>query len=665
MKMNKILSISIYILFVSQISFAQQYPLFTNYVLNGLGFNPAIAGTTECVDAKAAHRQQWTGVNENPRTSIISMHSKGKKAPIGLGGYVFSDNAGALKRAGGSLILSYAMRLDSSSYLGIGVAGGYYSLQLGENARVANPNDPTYTSGLNGKGFTDFNAGVYFRRKGLWLGFSTPQIFEKKVSFANPTAKTVNELKRHYYLMAGYEIPMGQKMAFEPSAMLRYVENAPVSFDISGRLIFNKAFWLGANYRKGDAIAGMVGLQAKGGINVYYAYDMTMSSLNANSNGTHEFGIGMILCKKKDRDGDGVPDDEDKCPDKPGPKENKGCPEEDKDKKDELDTDKDGVPDKDDQCPNVPGPKENKGCPFADRDNDGIRDDIDKCPDIPGVMANNGCPLNDRDHDGIIDEKDPCPDEYGELSNYGCPPGKLPPNFDPRSMAIPTSMDANAGRRFGPNIDTDGDGIPNDKDPDIDGDGIPNDKDDDMDGDGIPNDEDFDMDGDGIPNDMDPDMDGDGIPNDKDPDIDGDGVPNAKDPCPRTRGKNGQGCPNIAREAVNAIDFAIRNVYFESDKAELKPSSYDYLNRLADWMVKNPQYRLEMQGHADIRNSEEYNMVLSKNRVNAVKSYLIQQGISPSSIKAEWFGESRPVASGNYEAAWKKNRRVEMQWKFE
>ncbi len=87
-----------------------------------------------------------------------------------------------------------------------------------------------------------------------------------------------------------------------------------------------------------------------------------------------------------DRDGDGVPDDEDKCPDVPGPASNAGCPE------GELpDRDHDGIPDKDDRCPDDPGPKELEGCP--DRDGDDVPDIDDKCPDEPGPAANDGCPV--------------------------------------------------------------------------------------------------------------------------------------------------------------------------------------------------------------------------------------------------------------------------------
>ncbi len=87
--------------------------------------------------------------------------------------------------------------------------------------------------------------------------------------------------------------------------------------------------------------------------------------------------------QKADRDGDGVPDDEDRCPDVPGLKSLQGCP--------DGDRDGDGVPDSQDRCPDQPGPKELEGCP--DSDGDGIPDIDDKCPHEPGPAQNDGCPL--------------------------------------------------------------------------------------------------------------------------------------------------------------------------------------------------------------------------------------------------------------------------------
>lgn len=110
-----------------------------------------------------------------------------------------------------------------------------------------------------------------------------------------------------------------------------------------------------------------------------------------------------------DRDGDGIPDAEDRCPDVAGVAIHSGCP----------DTDGDGLADDKDDCPTQAGPQALKGCP--DRDNDGIADKDDKCPDQAGPASNMGCPITDRDGDGIEDKDDACPDQKGPAATKGCP----------------------------------------------------------------------------------------------------------------------------------------------------------------------------------------------------------------------------------------------------
>lgn len=108
-----------------------------------------------------------------------------------------------------------------------------------------------------------------------------------------------------------------------------------------------------------------------------------------------------------DTDGDGIADKDDACPEVKGLVALNGCP----------DTDGDGVADKDDACPTVKGIAKLKGCP--DTDGDGISDKDDACPNKKGSVATNGCP--DRDNDGIIDSKDACPDKAGIAALNGCP----------------------------------------------------------------------------------------------------------------------------------------------------------------------------------------------------------------------------------------------------
>jgi outer membrane protein OmpA-like peptidoglycan-associated protein len=124
----------------------------------------------------------------------------------------------------------------------------------------------------------------------------------------------------------------------------------------------------------------------------------------------------IIRIEKTDRDGDGVPDLDDACPDLAGKPEFKGCP----------DADGDGIVDAEDACPKEAGPRETQGCPIAkDSDGDGIPDDIDRCPldpeDLDAFQDEDGCPDADNDGDGIVDRLDACPNDAGPIENRGCP----------------------------------------------------------------------------------------------------------------------------------------------------------------------------------------------------------------------------------------------------
>lgn len=132
----------------------------------------------------------------------------------------------------------------------------------------------------------------------------------------------------------------------------------------------------------------------------------------------------VVVPKIGDRDGDGLKDDVDKCPDDPEDKDNfedeDGCP--------DYDNDKDGILDVRDKCPNDPedkdGFEDSDGCPDPDNDKDGILDVDDKCPNEPGPKENQGCPDTDKDKDTVVDRLDKCPDEPGPPSNAGCPEKK-------------------------------------------------------------------------------------------------------------------------------------------------------------------------------------------------------------------------------------------------
>ncbi len=589
-----------------QSAMAQQYPLFTNYIVNNYAFNPAATGLTERLDVRGIYRTQWLGVTGQPQTTIVAANGKLGKSPFGVGGYLFKDVAGRLDRTGGNILLSAIRKIGAHSTLSVGASVGAYQMRLQTDPFVKDLADPIVDNAQKAVTIPDLSVGVYFHQEnGLFAGISVPQLYKKQV-FYDPSVQRINttEIVRQYFGLVGYGIKTSEKLTIEPSVLVKISPNVQPQLDFSVRGIFNKMFWIGGSFRTEDAVSAMVGFDQKKWYAVY-SYDVTTSALRAVSSGSHEITLGFRMGKAKnceDTDGDGICDKDDECPTEKGDKENKGCPKKEEEKKC-PDRDKDGICDKDDKCPDVWGAKENQGCPSNDRDGDGIRDDIDKCPDIPGSARNEGCPLSDRDKDGILDEIDPCPDEAGPLTNMGCPTGS----------------------------DRDKDGTPDKDDPCPDVAGPKENR---------------------------------GCPFGGD--RDGDGVPDDIDRCPNTAGnRDNQGCPIATQPEKDILAIAIRNLYFDTDKWNIRPSSYRDLNNVVQVLKDKKDWKLKISGHADPRGSEEHNTMLSRNRANAVRNYLISKGISPNLLEVEFHGESQSVSPTVDKAALQLDRRVELEYHFD
>ncbi len=350
------------------------------------------------------------------------------------------------------------------------------------------------------------------------------------------------------------------------------------------------------------------------------------------------FGINIVIGHKQDKDRDGVKNKYDLCPETPRGVlvDEHGCP---------LDTDGDGVPDYLDKCPDTPVEAydyiDSTGCPI-DTDLDGVFDYLDKCPDTPaeayGYIDSVGCPM-DTDGDSVPDYLDQCPDTPAEARGYvdsvGCP------------------------------IDTDGDGVfdyldqcPNTP---VEAYGL-------IDSVGCP----LDTDGDGVADYLDQ------CPNTPvearghvnaqgcELDTDGDGIPDWQDQCPTIAGDaDNNGCPVVKREVRTLLQKAMKGIQFETGKNKIKKSSYKMLDQIATIFKENPTYKVEVQGHTDNVGKPSANLRLSDQRANAVRDYLIDQGVPATQLTAKGYGDTMPIADNKTSKGRAQNRRVEFSISFE
>jgi len=254
-----------------------------------------------------------------------------------------------------------------------------------------------------------------------------------------------------------------------------------------------------------------------------------------------------------------------------------------------------------------------------DTDKDGIPDNKDACPEVAGLKEFNGCP--DTDGDGIPDKDDACPQVKGPKEFNGCP-------------------------------DTDGDGIPDKDDacPEVAGpkefNGCP-----DTDGDGIPDKDDK------CPDVAGPAENG-GCPW---PDTDGDGVLDKDDLCPEVAGPaSNKGCPEPDENERKKLNQYAKTILFDTGKSTIKFESAEVLNQIINVLKKYPNSRFRIEGHTDSTGKKAKNMILSQNRADAVKVYLIQGGIDAGRLESQGFGPDRPIASNKNKKGRELNRRVEI-----
>ena len=109
------------------------------------------------------------------------------------------------------------------------------------------------------------------------------------------------------------------------------------------------------------------------------------------------------------------------------------------------------------------------------------------------------------------------------------------------------------------------------------------------------------------------------------------------------------------------ISIRLSNIFFETDKYDLKPESYPELKRLAAFIQEQPEVKLEISGHTDNAGSLQHNKVLSQQRSDAVKKYLVSLGCKESNIKSIGYGSEKPVAPNTTEEGKAQNRRVEFK----
>ncbi len=282
---------------------AQQSSLYTMYMWNQLILNPAYAGSRDAVATSLVSRHQWVGLDGAPSTQVLSIHSPLPNENMGLGLTVENDRLGPTNNTGIWGDFSYTIQATEKAKLSFGLRAGVAIFQA--NLRDLNnidPNDQSFNNNVSNRMLPNFGFGAYYRSDRGYLGVAAPTILEPELNtfnLQNTNRRGVDN--RHYYLLAGYVFNLSADsggVMFKPSTVVRLVEGAPVSFDVSAMFLISQKFWIGGAYRYQDSFAGILSMNITDHLQVGYAYDFGTSRLNSYHNGSHEIMIAYDFFKQ-------------------------------------------------------------------------------------------------------------------------------------------------------------------------------------------------------------------------------------------------------------------------------------------------------------------------------------------------------------------------------
>jgi type IX secretion system PorP/SprF family membrane protein len=278
---------------------AQQDPQFTQYMFNLLAVNPAYAGSADRVSLKALSRHQWVGFKGAPTTQTLTVHSPFLLQSLGLGGTISRDEHGPVTQYGIILDVSYRIFLGNDQKLAFGLKGGLNLFQ-GDFAELhpLQTDDQVFQQNVSSKTDPQFGFGMMWYSDRFYLGLSSPKVLRTDF-FETDSLQLVSEpgQRAHYYFTGGYVFDLGTYTKFKPTFMVKAVEGAPLSFDLSANFLLYEKLWLGAMYRHTDAVGALVQYNITDGLSVGYAYDYPLSPMHNYSGGSHEFMLGLEFGK--------------------------------------------------------------------------------------------------------------------------------------------------------------------------------------------------------------------------------------------------------------------------------------------------------------------------------------------------------------------------------
>lgn len=273
------------------------YPVYSQYLQNGLMINPAYTGTRGSLSTFLSYRKQWIGTPGSPVIQSLSLHTPMKNDKVALGLMAQFMQYGATRST--SVYANYAYHIKmGKGRLSFGLKGGAdmsnttYSKDFISTLTVSDGSDPVFASD-DKYILGNVGAGVYYFTDKLFAGVSVPSFLSYRKTVAG-TVQPYHSFSQYNYLFSGGGlITFSHFFKFKPSVLIDFTPdkaNKINQLDINGNFILADLIWIGGSWRTTEEVAvGILQIQANPRLMFGFSYDYPFGRMNSYSNGSTEF----------------------------------------------------------------------------------------------------------------------------------------------------------------------------------------------------------------------------------------------------------------------------------------------------------------------------------------------------------------------------------------
>jgi len=285
-------------------TFAQTEPMYSQYMYNMLGVNPAYAGSREVMSFNFFQRNQWVGLRGAPKTSSISLDQSINNGKLGLGFQMYSDQLGVEEASGVNAFLSSRIKVSDNGILSAGLSVGLMNYQfnsLDVESRITT-NDNIFVTVIPSQWNPSVGFGIYYNTDQFYVGISSPSVLKSRLAkYENFNSGIQKSDDFHLFATMGYVIQINEEINLKPSTMIKMVSGAPIEFDLNTNVWLRNIIGVGVSYRTGDAILAMAEIQTTPNLRFGYAYDMPFTPLKRYTSGSHEIMIRYEIGSNKSK----------------------------------------------------------------------------------------------------------------------------------------------------------------------------------------------------------------------------------------------------------------------------------------------------------------------------------------------------------------------------